>query len=75
MALAGKRCVIVGAGVIGNACAYHLAKLNTKVEIYVLEKSASFGLETSSRNSEVIHAGLYYPKNSLKSRLCVDGSR
>lgn len=72
--LAGKRCAIVGAGVIGNACAFHLAK-HTKAEVFVLEKAASFGTETSARNSEVIHAGLYYPKNSLKSKLCVEGSR
>lgn len=76
MALAGKRCVIIGAGVIGNACAFHLAKqLKSTAEVYVLEKASSFGTETSARNSEVIHAGIYYPMNSLKAKFCVNGSR
>ena len=43
-------------------------------EIYIIEKNKSFGLETSSRNSEVIHSGIYYPSDSLKSKLCIRGN-
>jgi L-2-hydroxyglutarate oxidase LhgO len=63
--------VVVGAGVIGLAVARQFAMAGHKV--LVLEKAASIGTETSSRNSEVIHAGIYYPKGSLKARLCVEG--
>ena len=63
--------VVVGAGVIGLAVARHFAMAGSKV--LVLEKAASIGTETSSRNSEVIHAGIYYPKGSLKAQLCVEG--
>jgi L-2-hydroxyglutarate oxidase LhgO len=63
--------VIVGAGVIGLACAAALAKRGDTV--LILEQNSSPGQETSSRNSGVIHAGLYYPKNSLKARMCVRG--
>jgi len=66
--------VIIGAGVVGLAIAYELSK-NLKKEIILLEKNESFGMETSSRNSEVIHGGMYYPKGSLKAKLCVDGRR
>lgn len=63
---------IVGAGVIGLAIA---AKLSEKYnEIVVLEKHDKFGQETSSRNSEVIHSGIYYPTGSLKAKLCVEGA-
>ncbi|WP_306461465.1 NAD(P)/FAD-dependent oxidoreductase [Colwellia ponticola] len=63
--------LIVGAGVIGLAIA---AKLSQQFnEVLVIDKNASFGEETSSRNSEVIHAGIYYPQNSLKAMLCVQG--
>jgi L-2-hydroxyglutarate oxidase LhgO len=62
---------IIGAGVIGLATAGEIAQ--RKKEVFVFEKNHSFGLETSSRNSEVIHAGIYYPENSLKTRLCVEG--
>ena len=64
---------IIGAGVIGLAVAEALAA--SGVDIVVLERSDSFGRETSSRNSEVIHAGLYYPKDSLKSLTCIEGKR
>ena len=63
--------VIVGAGVIGLACAAALAKRGDSV--LILEQNTSPGQETSSRNSGVIHAGLYYPKNSLKARTCIRG--
>jgi L-2-hydroxyglutarate oxidase LhgO len=63
--------VVVGAGVVGLAVARELAQAGKSV--LVLEKNTSIGLETSSRNSEVIHAGIYYPKDSLKARYCVEG--
>jgi len=64
--------VIVGAGVVGLAIAYRLSKMNR--EIILLEKHEKFGMEASSRNSEVIHAGIYYPSDSLKARFCIDGN-
>ena len=63
---------IIGAGVIGLAIAAQIAGKGW--EAYVLEKNATFGQETSSRHSGVIHAGIYYPRNSLKARLCVAGN-
>ncbi|MDD5766236.1 MAG: NAD(P)/FAD-dependent oxidoreductase [Candidatus Marinimicrobia bacterium] len=64
---------IIGAGVVGLAICENLSHLNK--EVLLLERHESFGMETSSRNSEVIHAGIYYPENSLKARLCVEGNR
>jgi L-2-hydroxyglutarate oxidase LhgO len=66
-------CVVIGAGVVGLAIARALAQAGH--EVLVLEKERWIGSETSSRNSEVIHAGLYYPKGSLKAVLCVEGRR
>ncbi len=63
--------VVVGAGVIGLAIARALALAGR--DVVVLERNTRIGEETSSRNSEVIHAGIYYPTNSLKARLCVRG--
>jgi L-2-hydroxyglutarate oxidase LhgO len=63
--------VVIGAGVIGLAVARELALAGR--EVIVLESAGSIGTETSSRNSEVIHAGLYYPPGSLKARHCVAG--
>ena len=65
---------IIGAGVVGLAIARELSE---KIcgDIVVFEKNAHFGQEISSRNSEVIHAGIYYPKNSLKSNLCLFGNK
>ena len=65
--------VIIGAGVVGLALGYHLSKKNK--EILILEKENDFGKITSSRNSGVIHAGLYYPKDSLKRKFCVLGNQ
>jgi L-2-hydroxyglutarate oxidase LhgO len=65
-------CIIIGAGVIGLAIAKEMAKQG--FETIILERENSFGTITSSRNSEVIHAGIYYPTNSLKSQLCVKGN-
>ena len=63
--------VVVGAGVVGLAVARALAESHG--EVLVLEAHSNFGMEVSSRNSEVIHAGLYYPTGSLKARACVRG--
>jgi L-2-hydroxyglutarate oxidase LhgO len=65
--------VVIGAGVVGLAIARELACRGR--EVIVLEKNRQIGEETSSRNSEVIHAGLYYAQGSLKARLCVEGKR
>jgi L-2-hydroxyglutarate oxidase LhgO len=65
--------VIVGAGAVGLACGYALARRN--LSVIVLEAGPRIGEGVSSRNSEVIHAGFYYPTNSLKARLCVQGRR
>ncbi|MFZ4535296.1 NAD(P)/FAD-dependent oxidoreductase [Propionivibrio sp.] len=65
--------VVIGAGVIGLACARVLAQRG--IDTVILEQHGAFGTETSARNSEVIHAGLYYPAGSLKAQLCVAGRR
>ncbi len=64
---------IIGAGVIGLAIAARYSQNHNNV--FVIEKNEKFGQETSSRNSEVIHAGIYYPPDSLKARLCVEGRK
>ncbi len=66
-------CVVIGAGAVGLACAAELARAGR--EVLVLEKNKMIGGETSSRNSEVIHAGIYYPPQSLKARTCIAGRR
>jgi L-2-hydroxyglutarate oxidase LhgO len=68
-------CVVIGAGVVGLAVARAIA-LSPKFagkELLVLEAANAIGTGTSSRNSEVIHAGIYYPQGSLKAQLCVEG--
>ncbi len=64
-------CVVIGAGVVGLACAARLAEAGR--DVIVLEQHDLIGSETSSRNSEVIHAGIYYPTGSEKAALCVEG--
>jgi L-2-hydroxyglutarate oxidase LhgO len=64
---------VIGAGVVGLAIARALALAGR--EVVILEQETRFGSHTSSRNSEVIHAGLYYPTGSLKARFCVEGGR
>ena len=66
-------CVVIGAGVVGLAVARALAL--TGREVIVVEAADAIGTETSSRNSEVIHAGIYYPRDSLMAGLCVAGNR
>ncbi len=65
--------VIIGAGVVGLAAAAEVSQKNK--DTVVIERHPSFGQEASSRNSEVIHSGLYCPKDSLKARLCLEGKR
>ncbi len=64
---------VIGAGAVGLAIASEVAKAGN--EVYVLEKHTTFGRETSDRNSETVHAGLYYVPGTLQGRLCVDGNR
>ena len=66
-------CVVIGAGVVGLAVARALALQGR--EVMLLEAANAIGTGTSSRNSEVIHAGIYYPTGSLKARLCVAGKQ
>ena len=65
--------VVVGAGAVGLACAAALSREG--LSVVVAERHASPGQETSSRNSQVLHAGIYYPAGSLKAQLCVAGNR
>jgi L-2-hydroxyglutarate oxidase LhgO len=64
---------VVGAGAVGLACGYALSRRG--LEVLVLEAGPAIGQGVSSRNSEVVHGGLYYPTGSLKARLCVEGRR
>jgi len=64
-------CIVIGAGVLGLASAYALAR--TGLAVYILEQHGAIGTEISARSSEVIHAGIYYPGNSLKARACIQG--
>ncbi len=66
-------CAVIGAGVIGLAVARRLARAG--IEVVILERAEAIGTETSSRNSEIVHAGIYYPKDSLKALTCVAGKR
>lgn len=66
--------VVIGGGCVGLAIARHLSLMRSD-GVLLVEKNETFGQETSSRNSEVIHAGLYYSPGSLKSQFCVEGNR
>lgn len=66
--------IIVGAGVVGLAVAAELSQSLSDPEIMLMDRHPKFGQDTSSRNSEVIHAGMYYPPNTLKAKLCVEGN-
>ncbi|KAJ2461337.1 hypothetical protein GGF42_000259 [Coemansia sp. RSA 2424] len=65
--------LVIGAGVVGLAVGRQLAQRSGST--LVVDKNRQFGMETSSRNSEVIHAGIYYPKDSLRTKLCIEGKR
>lgn len=65
--------LVIGAGVIGLAITQRLAQKYPDKSTYLVERNSRVGEETSARNSEVIHGGLYYPPNSLKTRLCLRG--
>ncbi len=65
--------VVIGAGVVGLAVTSALANRFVESSVVLMEKHEHFGKETSSRNSEVIHSGIYYPTGSLKAKLCVKG--
>lgn len=65
--------IIIGAGVVGLGIGANIA--SSKSSLYVLERHDAFGTEASSRNSEVIHAGIYYEQGSLKAKTCVEGNR
>lgn len=65
--------VIIGAGIVGLAIAARLSENNR--DVFVLETNSAIGLESSSRNSGVIHSGIHYPKGTLKAQLCMRGNR
>ncbi|ORZ03565.1 FAD dependent oxidoreductase [Syncephalastrum racemosum] len=67
--------LVIGAGVVGLAIGEKLTRARSNETTFVIDKHSRCGEETSSRNSEVIHAGIYYPPDSLKTRLCIQGNR
>jgi Predicted dehydrogenase len=67
------QCLIIGAGVIGLACGAELSKRG--LDVLILEKENKPLQHSSSHNSEVIHAGIYYRPGSLKAQLCTDGNK
>ncbi len=69
--MADTAVTIIGAGVVGLAIGAEISRRYAPV--YIIERNPKYGQETSSRNSEVIHAGLYYPRGSLKTKLCIEG--
>jgi 2-hydroxyglutarate dehydrogenase len=71
ISMADFEIAVIGAGVVGLAIAARLSEKHPR--LIVLEKNEKYGMETSSRNSEVIHAGIYYEPGSLKASLCVEG--
>ena len=66
-------CAVIGAGVVGLAIARKLAQSGR--DVVILEAEDAFGTHTSARNSEVMHAGIYYASGSMKARLCVPGRK
>ena len=66
-------CIVIGAGVVGLACARAIAQAG--LEVAIVERETAYGTGVSARNSEVIHAGLYYPTGSRKAQWCVRGAR
>ncbi len=72
-----ERCdiVILGAGMVGLSIAYQLIERNISKKIIIIEKENEIGLHSSGRNSGVLHAGIYYKPNSLKAKVCIEGSK
>ncbi len=68
-----KSVIVIGAGIVGLACARELSKKGH--EVFIAEQESYIATQTSSRNSGVIHAGIYYPPNSLKAKLCTRGKQ
>ncbi|KAI3646029.1 hypothetical protein MP228_008957 [Amoeboaphelidium protococcarum] len=66
-------CLVIGGGIIGFSCAYQLLKRRPNLSLLLVDKNQYWGEEQTSRNSEVIHAGIYYPNDSLKTQLCIRG--
>ncbi|MFA6238828.1 MAG: FAD-dependent oxidoreductase [Bacteriovorax sp.] len=66
---------IIGGGIIGLWCAYEILKQKKDLTLVVFEKESYLGEHTTGRNSEVLHAGIYYKNNSLKHKLCIEGNR
>src|SRR5262249_60392045 len=64
--------LIIGGGVIGCAIAHAASEKHS--DVFLVEQNPRLGMATSTRNSGVIHSGIYYPKNSLKARICVEGN-
>ena len=67
--------IIVGAGIIGLTVAYEISSKNPKSKIAIFEKEKDIGIHASGRNSGVVHSGIYYPKDTLKAKICVKGNR
>jgi|TARA_B100000959_G_C14970889_1_gene619638 L-2-hydroxyglutarate oxidase LhgO len=67
--------LIIGAGIVGLSIAYELSRKKKNFKIFVLEKNKKIGFGNSRKNSEVIHSGIYYKKNSLKNVLCIQGKK
>ena len=67
--------IILGAGMVGLSLANQLLKRGISKKILIIDKEKSIGMHSSGRNSGVLHAGLYYPPNSLKAKFCVSGSK
>src|SRR6266478_4113924 len=65
--------LIIGGGVIGCAIAHAVSQRSG--DVFLVEQNPKLGMATSTRNSGVIHSGIYYPRNSLKARLCIEGNR
>lgn len=66
---------IIGGGIVGLWCAYEILKKKKDLTLVVFDKETFLGEHTTGRNSEVLHAGIYYPHNSLKHKLCIEGNR
>lgn len=67
--------VILGSGMVGMSIAYEIIKLYSDASILILEKEQNIGFHSSGRNSGVLHAGIYYKPNSLRAKLCIEGSK